>query len=437
MLSRVHYETPLFDKGLAGKYIGRARELDPNSVDYMVAELQQLRLPSWNNLAELLQHEERRALAELILEVDSTNAFAHEELGASYIRDYWEYRNAIALPDLQFARQDVDPDAGDRNFNAADPSQDEGGGVRLYGDTDLGRGPGAIRRPQSDGGLRPRRPLRHRCADVPRGCRARPQRACGPRLRAGRRPSRQGAHLRSAPPGSLRPPDAYPRARGLVRRGDRVPGQDVRLLPRRRPDVDLPRPGELPARTDRGRSDQLRESLGADEPGGAERLRRPHAPLVRGRPAAVPGRARGVRGALLDESGPPATSRRTTSGSWSTTPRLVYADLLYAAPELDLRGWETRRGEIIVRYGPPTTELTITGNFGEVISNFGFAADRASNEGPPAVRRALRHGRSLEPLQRVGTTGTSGSSSKTPSATGSTGSTPPRPTSSPMPVPGS
>ena len=54
--------------------------------------------------------------------------------------------------------------------------------------------------------------------------------------------------------------------------------------------------------------------------------------------------------------------------------RLVHADLLYAAPEIGLRGWETQRGRLVVRYGPPLSDVTITGDFGEVISGFGLAA---------------------------------------------------------------
>src|SRR6056297_24073 len=107
MLSRVYYETPLFDKGAAGREIDAARKLDPDNVAYMVAQLQQLRLPSWNNLAELIQQEKRRALAQQILAVDSTNAFAHEELGATYIRDFWQYRNAIALPTFSLNRDEI------------------------------------------------------------------------------------------------------------------------------------------------------------------------------------------------------------------------------------------------------------------------------------------------------------------------------------------
>ncbi|MFT5143504.1 MAG: GWxTD domain-containing protein, partial [Thalassolituus oleivorans] len=39
--------------------------------------------------------------------------------------------------------------------------------------------------------------------------------------------------------------------------------------------------------------------------------------------------------------------------------RLTYADLLYGSKELDLRGWETQRGAILVRYGVPKGDVVI------------------------------------------------------------------------------
>ncbi|TDI70260.1 MAG: GWxTD domain-containing protein, partial [Bacteroidetes bacterium] len=39
--------------------------------------------------------------------------------------------------------------------------------------------------------------------------------------------------------------------------------------------------------------------------------------------------------------------------------RLTYADLLYGASELGLRGWNTERGQIIVRYGTPIGDVVI------------------------------------------------------------------------------
>ncbi len=40
--------------------------------------------------------------------------------------------------------------------------------------------------------------------------------------------------------------------------------------------------------------------------------------------------------------------------------RIALADLLYAAPQMGLRGWETRRGQTFIRYGPPNTEQILS-----------------------------------------------------------------------------
>lgn len=39
--------------------------------------------------------------------------------------------------------------------------------------------------------------------------------------------------------------------------------------------------------------------------------------------------------------------------------RLVYADLLYGSEDLDLRGWDTQRGQILVRYGIPQKDVVL------------------------------------------------------------------------------
>lgn len=38
--------------------------------------------------------------------------------------------------------------------------------------------------------------------------------------------------------------------------------------------------------------------------------------------------------------------------------RVAYADLLFSAPDLRLRGWQTDRGQLYIRYGPPTIVAT-------------------------------------------------------------------------------
>ena len=48
--------------------------------------------------------------------------------------------------------------------------------------------------------------------------------------------------------------------------------------------------------------------------------------------------------------------------------RLVYADLLYGAPKLNKRGWDTERGRIIVRYGAPKSDIVLTGGFEAILN---------------------------------------------------------------------
>jgi len=48
--------------------------------------------------------------------------------------------------------------------------------------------------------------------------------------------------------------------------------------------------------------------------------------------------------------------------------RLTYADLLYGSPGLNLRGWDTQRGQILVRYGPPVHDVLLVANTTGVFS---------------------------------------------------------------------
>ena len=112
LLARLYFETPLRDAKEADRALDRALALEPENPQFLVARLQQLRTESWNFFAERVREAKRRELARDILALDSANAFAHEELGLSEIRDFWRYRNAIMLPTLQYgpggyARSDV------------------------------------------------------------------------------------------------------------------------------------------------------------------------------------------------------------------------------------------------------------------------------------------------------------------------------------------
>ncbi len=102
LLARIYAETPLKDRRRASDALNKALELEPENVTYLVGRLQQLREETWNFFQEKIREQKRIELARQILTLDSTNAFAHEELGAVHIRDFWRYRNAVMLPSLRF-----------------------------------------------------------------------------------------------------------------------------------------------------------------------------------------------------------------------------------------------------------------------------------------------------------------------------------------------
>lgn len=115
LLARVYFETELKDEKRAGRELDRALEIEPENVVYLTARMQQLSVDSKSFLRDKIREARRRELARTILKLDSTNAFAHAELGDAYIRDFWRYRNALMYPTVQFneyeyrSRQAVDP----------------------------------------------------------------------------------------------------------------------------------------------------------------------------------------------------------------------------------------------------------------------------------------------------------------------------------------
>ncbi|MEO0558239.1 MAG: GWxTD domain-containing protein [Bacteroidota bacterium] len=104
LLARVYYaeDNPERSASRAGRAVERAIRRDPENVVYRVALLEQLRADSWNLIDEIIKLQRRRILANRILELDSTNAFAHQELGEQAIRDYYQYRNAVAVIGVSF-----------------------------------------------------------------------------------------------------------------------------------------------------------------------------------------------------------------------------------------------------------------------------------------------------------------------------------------------
>lgn len=388
MLSRIYYETPLFDKGLAGRHIGHARRLAPDDIQYMVAELQQLRLPSWNNVAEFIQQEKRRLLARQILAVDSTNAFAHEELGATYIRDFWEYRNAIVFPTLQFAESNFGRD--ERNLD--EPSRFDGN-----------MSPG-----ETGGGGEVETPGPQFSDPTESVATARPPFGASGALNVTDRFDIETLKAQGAAVVDLsnRADQAYAAAVGHLEKA-------LQYDPRRRPVYDhLMRIHAL--------NDAFEDALGVlermyvffpDDPqmwaylgfanhraGRTEAAAKSFEEAFERMDEQERAAFEDLAMILSDEDraryaeDPVGFAARywTSQNPRYLTPynerklehyaRLVYADLLYAAPDIGLRGWETQRGGILVRYGPPLSEVTVTGQFGEMLNAFGFNAEASRLE---------------------------------------------------------
>ena len=388
MLSRIYYETPLFDKGLAGKHIAEARRLDPDDVQYMVAELQQLRLPSWNNVAELIQQEKRRALAQQILAVDSTNAFAHEELGATYIRDFWEYRNAISFPTLQFSESRFGRDT--RHLDDPHPYHDGGGNDGPIGGDGEDPGPQfsdpialSSREAQASFGAPGTFDLSDRF-DI-ETLKAQGAAVVDLSSRADRAYAAAVGHLEKALQYDPRRRPVYDH---LMRIHALNEAYDDALDVLERMYVFFPEDPQMWAylglanhrasRTEAAAKsfEEAFERMDDAERAAFEDLSVILSDEDRARYAAD---SVGFAARYWTSQNPryltPYNERKLEHYA-----RLVYADLLYAAPEVGLRGWQTQRGNIVVRYGPPRADVTIVGNFGELITNFGFVAEAAGVE---------------------------------------------------------
>lgn len=133
LLARLYWETDLLDVRKAGNHLESALEIEPENVQYMVALLQQLRADSPLFVIDQSREARRRRLAIQILKLDPSNSFANEELGETYIRDFWRYRNALMYPALDFlraeyrSRTEYDPMAGYLVQQTEEWQRDNGG----------------------------------------------------------------------------------------------------------------------------------------------------------------------------------------------------------------------------------------------------------------------------------------------------------------------
>ena len=358
LLARVYFETPLRDAKKAERAIDRALALEPNNVQFLVARLQQLRTESWNFFVERIKEAKRRELAREILVLDSTNAFAHEELGLSNIRDFWRYRNAIMLPNLGGPTAYVDDD------EVANPLEERGIEAGTVG-------PSAISGGADEDG-----------AAVPFGASLNPNevfladRFDVETLRA------QGVPVQSLAGRAQR---AYDRAIGHLE-------QALASDPRRRSVYDALM-GIYALKGEYGAALEMLEQmyvhfpedpttwsylgLAHERTGNEDAADRSFQTAFQFMTPEEKQAYEGLRDLLPEnekkryEDEPVAYASRfwTSKDPRYLTPynerklehwaRLTYADLLYGAPDLDLRGWNTQRGQILVRYGLPQADVTI------------------------------------------------------------------------------
>ena len=125
LISRVYFETDLFNERQARRSLTRALELEPENVEFLVARLEQYRMESWNFLGDRIREARRLETARLILKIDPDNAYAHEELGTVNIRDFWRYRNAIMLPGLTYGYSGDERQSDQPNYEQTDLGFDE------------------------------------------------------------------------------------------------------------------------------------------------------------------------------------------------------------------------------------------------------------------------------------------------------------------------
>lgn len=371
LLARVLYDerNPNRDEGRANREINAAIDLDPENVVYLVARLEQLRGDTWNFFQELYRLEQRRQVAGRLLALDSTNAYAHEELGVQAIVDYYQYRNAVRIPAVEFRSSRMDREEP-RDF--AEPANEQ---------------------PEGSSGLAP---FQTRAPEVV----ADPANALDDQRGEDVDDRFDIEELRRRGVAVLdyaeRAQAAYDEAVGHLR-------QALASDPRRRPVYDhVVRLAALSGRYEDALPDLTEMYVQfPDDPEmwlytglAAHRLGQYEAADVAFRQALEHMDAE-TRAAYTDLTLvlPPAEHaafRADPEGFaeryWTSRDprflnhvnerrtehyaRLVTAELLYRSDDLGIPGWQTERGRLHVRYGPPETDVVIDGGFGLVVEQF-------------------------------------------------------------------
>lgn len=360
LLARIYWETPLRDEKRAGRELDSALEIEPQNVQYMVARMQQYKADASNFIVEKTRETRRRELARAILELDPQNAFAHEELGVAYIRDFWRYRNALMYPALTFneykyrSQTTVDPLAGYLVEQAQEYDEDQGVEYEPTTDELIG----AVEQ-----SLDPNSVFLADRFDV-ETLKDQGIPVVDMSSRAQKAYDRAIGHLTTALESDPRQRTVYDHLMEIYALKGEYQGA-LDMLSQMY--VYFPDDAQLwtylgYAHYNVGNMDAASKSfetafryMTEEEQHAYERL-----------DDILP---RDERAQYQADAAAYASRYWTSKDPRYLTPynerklehyvRLTYADLLYGAPDVDLRGWNTERGQILVRYGPPQGDVVI------------------------------------------------------------------------------
>ena len=359
LIARVYFETPLRDDQKAKLAIENAMELEPDNVDFLVARLQQYRTESWSFMTERIKEVRRLQLSRKILQLDPDNAFAHEELGLVNIRDFWRYRNAIMLPNLSFGYLGAGRQSADFTGQSVTGTENEGSSIddlieQQFLEGSVSGFPAAINPDQVFLGDRfDLETLKDQ--GVP---------AVDFAQRADRAYRRAIGHLRKALEIDPRRRPVYEEMmeifalKGEWEEAITMLDEMYRFFPED-PDLWLYlgvtnyRLGDMSAAEYAFTT--AFEYMTGDEVRAYHDL---HLFLTREEEDLYQADETAFAARFWTSQDPrfltPYNERKLEHFF-----RLTYADLLYGSPDLDLRGWDTERGQILARYGPPISDVVL------------------------------------------------------------------------------
>ena len=326
-MARVYMERPLNDEGRARHVLEKALELEPENVDYLELRMALYRSESWHFLGNRIREARRLETARRLLEVDPENALAHEQLGMEAVQEFWRYRNVVVMPNLDSSEPGVVRDIGGQSPGSGDHLSE---GSRFDIETLKSLGVDVINLSRR-GHRAYLRAIEHFSSAL-----------------------ESDSSLRSVYDEVMRIlalKDAYEEAIPMLQEMNEVFPEDADVW--RYAGLARYKLGHL-AQAERAFSMALQYMTEEDRAAYTELglfLTSEEQTLE----ATDPGAFRERYWASQDPRFLTPHNERHLEHYF----RLTYADLLYGAPRRNLRGWQTERGQILIRYGLPETEVNV------------------------------------------------------------------------------